>query len=347
MRQIVRRIARHQRVEIIAADAALHFREFVRRSRRPRARRDRACRETAQARRRSHSTCARSRATSPKCKQRAVGKGCIHRAGVVAHGAVAQRASAAGIVAGHAADRGPRRRGDIDRKPQAMLLELAVEVVEHDARLDHASAVLDVERDDAVQVFGEIDDDAVIDGLAALRGAAAARGDDPPGVAGDRQRPQRLVDGLRHHHARGHDLVERGVGRIAAAVEGIEEHVARNFARQPVFECRCALGHPIPAAAAAGLCLPGRGAGRKCSLSCPFLDFECKISPDLADQAGSDAAGASSFRCSTAAVRLLRRCLNRMSLSSLPARRRSASRMVSCSRIASPQRSRWRAKLAA
>jgi hypothetical protein len=55
-----------------------------------------------------------------------------------------------------------------------MLSELPVEVVEHDARLDHARAVLDVERDDAVQVFGEIDDDAVIDGLATLRGPDAA-----------------------------------------------------------------------------------------------------------------------------------------------------------------------------
>ena len=280
-------------------------------------------------------------------QKRAVGKGCVHRAGVVAHGAVAQRASAAGIVAGHAADGGPRRGGNVDRKPQAMLLELAVEVVEHDPRFDHAGAVLEVERDDAVQVLGEIDDDAVIDGLAALRGAAAARRDDPPGVAGNGQRPQRLVHGFRHHHARGHDLVERRVGRIAAAVEGIEEHIARDFAREPVFECRCALGHPIPVAAAAGLCLPGSGAGKKCSFPAYCVILNAKYRLTLADQAGSDAAGASSFRCSTAAVRLLRRCLNRMSLSSLPARRRSASRMVSCSRIASPQRSRWRAKLAA
>ena len=66
-----------------------------------------------------------------------------------------------------------------------MFPELAVEVVEHDSRLDHAAAILDVERDDAVQVLGEIDDDTVIDGLAALRGAAAARRDDPPVVAGD------------------------------------------------------------------------------------------------------------------------------------------------------------------
>ena len=82
-----------------------------------------------------------------------------------------------------------------------MLLELAVEVVEHDAGLDHAGAVFDVEREEAVQVLGEIDDDALIDGLAALRGAAAARGDDPALVPGDRKRPQRLVHGPGNHHA--------------------------------------------------------------------------------------------------------------------------------------------------
>src|SRR6202035_2662717 len=97
------------------------------------------------------------------------GRDCCQRDCVAAYGAVAQRPPAAGIVAGHAADGGPRGRGNIDREPQTMLLELTVEVVEHDPRLDHASAVLDIERDDAVQMLGEIDDDAVIDGLAALR----------------------------------------------------------------------------------------------------------------------------------------------------------------------------------
>ena len=345
MRQIVRRIARHQRVEIIAADPALYLREsfgdFFGLARA----------EVEHVAKQCKSAIIRARWRQiprdlAEMQKRAVGKGCVHRTGIVAHGAVAQRTSAAGIVAGHAADGGPRRRGHVDRKPQAVLLELAVEVVEHDPRLDHTRAVLEVERDDAVQVFGEIDHNAVIDGLATLRGAAAARRHDPSLVAGNRQRPQRLVHGFRHHHARGHDLVERGVGRIAAAVEGIEEHVAGDFAREPVFECRCALGHSIPVAAAAGLCVPGSGAGKKCSSPAQFWILNAKYRLTLADQAGSDAAGASSFRCSTAAVRLLRRCLNRMSLSSLPARRRSASRMVSCSRIASPQRSRCRAKLA-
>ena len=57
-----------------------------------------------------------------------------------------------------------------------------------------------------------------------------------PVVAGDRQRPQRLVHGAGDHDARGHHLIERGVGGIAAAVERVEEDVAGNFARQPVFK---------------------------------------------------------------------------------------------------------------
>ena len=161
---------------------------------------------------------------------RAVGQRRIHRQRVVAHGAVAQRTAAAGIVAGHAADGGARGGGDVDRKPQPVFFELAVEVVEHDAGLDHADAVFDVEREDAVQVLGKVDDDSLVDGLAALRGPAAARGDDQALVPGNRKRPQRLVHGPGNHHAEGHDLVERGVGRIAAAVEGVEENIAGHLA---------------------------------------------------------------------------------------------------------------------
>src|SRR5439155_13240958 len=114
--------------------------------------------------------------------------------------------------------------------------KLAVEIVEHDTGLDHAGPVLDVERQNAIQVFREIDDEAVIDGLAALRGAAAAGGDLPSFVAGDRQRPQRLVDGLGYDHAGRHDLVERGVGRITTTAEGVEQDVAGQFRAQAPFE---------------------------------------------------------------------------------------------------------------
>jgi hypothetical protein len=88
------------------------------------------------------------------------------------------------------------------------------------------------QRDDAVQVPGEVDDDAVIDGLAALRSAAAARRDDAARVTANRQRPQRLVHGSRHHHARRNDLVERGVGRVAAAAERVEQDLACDLSGQ-------------------------------------------------------------------------------------------------------------------
>ena len=55
-------------------------------------------------------------------------------------------------------------------------LELPVELVEHDAGLDRAACALSTSSvDDAVQVLGAVDDQRVVDGLAALRGAAAAR----------------------------------------------------------------------------------------------------------------------------------------------------------------------------
>ena len=45
-------------------------------------------------------------------------------------------------------------------------------------------------------------------------------------VAGDRKRAQRLIDGAGDHDPERHDLVERGVGGVAAAVEGVEKDVA-------------------------------------------------------------------------------------------------------------------------
>ena len=113
-----------------------------------------------------------------------------------------------------------------------MFFELAVEIVEHDAGFDHAGAIFDIQREDAIQVFGKVDDNSHIDGLAALRGTAAARGDNSAGVPRYGQCPQRFVDGPGDDHAKRHHLVERGVGRVAATVEGVEEDVAGNLASE-------------------------------------------------------------------------------------------------------------------
>ncbi len=93
---------------------------------------------------------------------------------VVAHDAVAQRARAAGVVARHAADGGAARRRHIDRKPPARRLELPVQLIENDPRLDDAGPPLCIEFEHPVEVLREIDDQRTPDGLAGLRSAAAA-----------------------------------------------------------------------------------------------------------------------------------------------------------------------------
>ena len=128
-------LSRHQRVEIVAADAALHLRktrgDFVGFAR---ADRQQVLGERPQ--RRQH--VGETAADAAETRERAVGQHGFDRQHIVAHGAVAHRAPAAGIVGGHAADGGARGSRDIDREPQPMRLELAVEIVEHDAGFDRA-----------------------------------------------------------------------------------------------------------------------------------------------------------------------------------------------------------------
>ena len=59
-------------------------------------------------------------------------------------------------------------------------LSRPVELVEHDAGLDHAAAPGDVELEHAVEMLRAVDDQRGIDGLAGLRGAPAARQRSPP-----------------------------------------------------------------------------------------------------------------------------------------------------------------------
>ena len=124
MRHIVGRVARHQRIEIVAADAALHFRkslgDFLGLAL--------AQRQHVAKQSRSHLAGVGAREIArdlAEMQRRAVGERRLHRARVVAHGAISERTPAAGIVAGHAADGGARGGGDVDRKPQAVLLQLA------------------------------------------------------------------------------------------------------------------------------------------------------------------------------------------------------------------------------
>ena len=224
-----------ERIEIVAADAALHLGK----ARRdligfPRPDGEQVLRQSPQRRARRQFPQAGTDGT--EMRRRAVRQHRIDRQQVIAGDAVAQRARAAGIVARHAADGGARGGGDVDRKPQSMGFEVAVELVEHDAGLDHAAPSRNVELNDAVEIFGAVDDEGAIDGLAALGGAAAARQHGHAFLARQRNGALGLRDRARRHHPDRHDLVMGGVGCIAAAREAIEAYVAGDLGFEPAFK---------------------------------------------------------------------------------------------------------------
>ena len=189
-------------------------------------------------------------------RERAVREQRLDRDHVVAHGAVAHRAAAAGIVAGHAADGRARGGRDIDRKPQPVRLELAVEIVEHDARLDRAAGALDVEIEDARQIFRAIDDQRFADRLPGLRRSAAARQHGRTLAARNRYRPIGFFDGARRDHAHRHDLVVGRVGGVAAARKTVELNLAGQFGLQPPLQTGHDYRHvSYPFWAALSLCI--------------------------------------------------------------------------------------------
>src|ERR1700730_16485969 len=83
----------------------------------------------------------------------------IDRENVIARIAVTQRARSAGIVADHAADGCARGGRDIDRKPQSVRLEPAIELVEHNAWLDGAAFARNIELHNVIEIFRAVDDE--------------------------------------------------------------------------------------------------------------------------------------------------------------------------------------------
>ena len=149
------------------------------------------------------------------------------------HGAVADRAGAATVVARHAADRRPAARGHVHREVKAVRAQEGVQAVEHHARLDRDAPLLRREGGDAVEVPGGVDDEAGADRLAALGGAGPAREHRHAGVAGDLDGAPDVGGVAGHDHAQGRDLVVRGVGAVAPAGEGVEVHLAFDFPFEP------------------------------------------------------------------------------------------------------------------
>ena len=93
-----------------------------------------------------------------------------------------------------------------------------------------------VEAHDLAQMLGDVDDQRLAHGLAALRRAGAARHDGGLGVARDVDDQRQVGLVARHHHTHRLDLVDRGVGRVAPARGLVEKDLALDRAAQRLFK---------------------------------------------------------------------------------------------------------------
>ena len=219
---------RHQRIHIIAAYPPQHIRKAI---------------ENVAAVARPH--CQKPRlqigqhagwhnvACIAEARLRAVRHDGVDGGDIVTHHAIADRPATAAVIAGHAADGCPAGGRDIDRKPQPVRLQLPVQLVKNNARLDKAAALFDIKLEDAVQMSAGIHHDGIVHRLPALRGAPTTRQYRQPLLACEIQCRLDIGKAFRHHHRMRHHLVDRGVGGVAAARERIVEQRAlkRGFQR--------------------------------------------------------------------------------------------------------------------
>ena len=91
--------------------------------------------------------------------------------------AVQDRAGATGVVADHAADRGPAGGRDVRGEPETVGQQGGVQFVEHDARLDSSPPFFDIYLEEAVEVLGSIELQPGADRLSGLRRATPAHRD--------------------------------------------------------------------------------------------------------------------------------------------------------------------------
>ena len=145
---------------------------------------------------------------------------------VAAHRAIAKRPPAAGIICRHPANGRARGGRDIDGEPQPVRFQRAVEIVKHDPRLHHNTAILDIQLQNTVEMHRVVEDEPGIHGLPGLRGAAAAPGYRNTLGPGRSQRDFDIIPAVRDRHTLRHDLVERCVRRVAPARKSVEQDVA-------------------------------------------------------------------------------------------------------------------------
>src|SRR5581483_7865101 len=112
----------------------------------------------------------------------------------------------------------------------------SAEVVEDDARLDARRPRRRVDREHAIQVLREVDDDRDVRALAGEARPAAAREHRRAVVAADRHRRDDVVDRPRDHDPDRHLPVVRAARRVEGAIPRPEPHLALELAAEVALE---------------------------------------------------------------------------------------------------------------
>ncbi len=139
---------------------------------------------------------------------------------VVRHASVAERAWAAGVVADHAADGAAARCRRIRAETQPVGACGDLQLVLDDARVDDRGLGLGVDRVDAVQVFGGVDDQPWADGIAGARGTRTSCRDGDLVLQSPAHGLDEFLASLRPDDAARLDSVEGPVRGVQGAGEG-------------------------------------------------------------------------------------------------------------------------------
>ena len=122
-------------------------------------------------------------------------------------------------------------------------LQPAIEFVQYDAGLDPTAPPLRIERQDLGKPFRTINDQRRIHRLPALRGSSSSRQNGNVAQPCDAQGSRRLFDRARNDDPEWSYLIGRGVGRITAPREGVEQNFADAFPAQRALQPGNRTGH--------------------------------------------------------------------------------------------------------
>ena len=167
-----------------------------------------------------------------KSRGGAVGEHHVDGADVIDRLAVPQRPRAGRVVADHPADRGAVAGGDVRPEHQSQRLEVRVEPVEHDPRLDPDGHPVAIDDADPVQVLRKIEHDGRPDGLPRQARGGPARQHRDPLLGRDPDGRHHVGGGARHDHAQRLDLVQACVGGVEPAGAPIEINLGAGLSAQ-------------------------------------------------------------------------------------------------------------------